>query len=132
LYILCHVNQRMVQGFQSQATMQCDQRYFIVIAFLEKHKVISSKKNLPHYLKFFCELSYKKYRMGGVKFLQGRFHFLFICMWSFANGCWKTGRFAHLFLVLSWNLACRSSNTRIFHYHPMQCIQDASQFFLLT
>jgi len=89
-YMLCHANQRMVRGFQSQATMQCDQRYSIFIAFLEKHKVMSSKKNLPRYSKVFCELLHKKYRMEGVKFLQGRFHFLLICMWRYANGCWKT------------------------------------------
>ena len=51
-----------------------------------------------------------------------------ICKWMLEDPS-PAGRFAHLFLVLSWNLACRSSNTRTIHYHHMRWIQDALQIF---
>ena len=51
-----------------------------------------------------------------------------ICKWMQEDDT-PAGKFAHLFLVLSWNLACRSSNTKTIHFHHLGWSQDALQIF---
>ena len=51
-----------------------------------------------------------------------------ICKWMMEDTT-AAGRFAHLFLVLSWNLACRSSNTVTIHFHHMKWMNDSLQIF---
>ena len=52
-----------------------------------------------------------------------------ICKWMQEDDT-PAGKFAHLFLVLSWNLACRSSNTKTIHFHHLGWYQDSLQIFL--
>ena len=51
-----------------------------------------------------------------------------ICQWMLEDTS-AAGRFAHLFLVLSWNLACRSSNTTTIHYHHLSWAGDSLQIY---
>ena len=51
-----------------------------------------------------------------------------ICRWMQQDNS-PSGKFAHLFFVLSWNLACRSSNTRTIHFHHLGWMQDAMQIY---
>ena len=51
-----------------------------------------------------------------------------ICGWMLEDDS-PSGRFAHTFLVLSWNLACRSSNTKTIHYHHLAWAGDALQVY---
>ena len=51
-----------------------------------------------------------------------------LCRWMYEDSS-AAGRFAHLFLVLSWNLACRSSNTKTIHYHHLAWNQDSLQIY---
>ena len=51
-----------------------------------------------------------------------------LCKWMMEDTT-SSGRFAHLFLVLSWNLACRSSNTKTIHFHHLAWAQDSLQIY---
>lgn len=51
-----------------------------------------------------------------------------ICEWMWQDKT-PSGRFAHLFLVLSWNLACRSSNTKTIHFHHLSWTNDCLQIY---
>ena len=51
-----------------------------------------------------------------------------ICQWMWDDQT-ASGRFAHLFLVLSWNLACRSSNTKTIHFHHLAWMNDSMQCY---
>lgn len=51
-----------------------------------------------------------------------------LCQWMMEEGT-SAGTFAHLFLVLSWNLACRSSNTKTIHHHHMGWVDDAMKVY---
>ena len=51
-----------------------------------------------------------------------------LCIWMFQDNS-PSGRFAHLFLVLLWNLACRSSNTQTIYLHHLSWIHDSLQIY---
>lgn len=51
-----------------------------------------------------------------------------LAQWMMCEGT-AVGTFCHLFLVLSWNLACRSSNTKTIHYHHMGWVDDSLKVY---
>ena len=51
-----------------------------------------------------------------------------LAQWMMCEGT-AGGTFCHLFLVLSWNLACRSSNTKTIHYHHMGWVDDSLKVY---
>ena len=91
------------------------------------------QKELTTLFKGFLRTVAQELQHGNGKISTGKIPLPFdlyeeICRWMLEDPS-PAGRFAHLFLVLSWNLACRSSNTRTIHFHHMRWIQDALQIF---
>ena len=91
------------------------------------------QKDLKQLFKGFLRTVAMEVQNGNGRITTGKIPLTFdlyteICKWMQEDDT-PAGKFAHLFLVLSWNLACRSSNTKTIHFHHLGWSQDSLQIF---